>query len=235
MHVFEFVVGQVLPYVTLAILILGLVYRIRRWHKAAVANLALYPAASNKWELRRKILAEVLLFSTFRKEHQALWTQTWVFHVMLLAIIVGHSRLITDWPLRVLLGMEQGTVDTMSAWVGGACGIVAMFAGLTLLVRRLSVRRVREISTSEDYAVIVLLLAVLITGNSMRFASHFDIAVAQAYFASLVTFGTIQVPQNSMFLLHLFLVQVLLIYLPFGKFLHIPGIFYSKALIAKDY
>jgi hypothetical protein len=30
-------------------------------------------------------------------------------------------------------------------------------------------------------------------------------------------------------------VQLLLIYLPFGKLLHIPGIFYSKPLLAKDY
>jgi nitrate reductase gamma subunit len=38
-----------------------------------------------------------------------------------------------------------------------------------------------------------------------------------------------------MFLLHYLLVQILLIYLPFGKLLHIPGIFFSKPLMAKDY
>jgi nitrate reductase gamma subunit len=143
--------------------------------------------------------------------------------------------LITDWPLRVMLGMPEGAVDTLSAWAGGVAGAVAMLACLLLLIRRMTVRRVREASTSEDFFVMVLLVLILGTGNLMRFYVHFDVSLAQAYFASLFTFGPVQVPGDPTFLLHFFLVQVLLIYLPFGKLLHIPGVFYSKALVARDY
>lgn len=233
--VLETLIARVLPFVTLAVLIVGLAYRIRKWQKAPVANMALYPAASSKGGLWRKVLGEVVFFSSFRKESTTLWLQTWVFHIALALIILGHTRLITDWPLRVLLGMPEETVGAMSAWAGGICGVVAMIACITLLIRRVSMQRVREISTGEDYTVMLLLLAILVTGNIMRFYTHFEIGDAQTYFATLFTFVAIKVPADSLFLLHYFLVQVLLIYLPFGKFLHIPGVFYSKALIARDF
>jgi nitrate reductase gamma subunit len=235
MDALEMLIGVVLPYAVIAVLVLGLIYRIRRWQKAAVANLAIYPSASSKGQLWRKVLGEVLLFKTFRKEHKGLWAQTWFLHTFLLLIVLGHTRLITDWPLRVVLGMPADAVDTLSAWAGGIAGAVALVACVLLLVRRMAVRRVREASTSEDFFVMVLLMAILITGNVMRFITHFDITLAQAYFASLFTLRPVQVPGDPMFLLHFFLVQVLLVYLPFGKLLHIPGVFYSKALVARDY
>jgi nitrate reductase gamma subunit len=230
------VVGKVLPFVTLIALVVGLTYRIRRWQKAAVANMALYPGASpNRSTMWRRVLSEIVLFSTFRKEHRDLWSKTWIFHGALVLIVLGHSRLFTDWPLRVLLGMSEHQVHLLSAWSGGILGIAAMVTCLMLLYRRLTVQRVREISTGEDYLVMILLALVLITGNVMRFLTHFDVTVAQTYFASLFTFTAIQVPADRMFLLHYLLVQILLIYLPFGKLLHIPGIFFSKPLMAKDY
>jgi nitrate reductase gamma subunit len=235
MQLVEILIGVVLPYVTLLILVVGLFYKIRKWQKAGVANLAIYPAASSKGRLWRKILSEVLLFSTFRKEHKALWSQTWVFHAMLLLIIMGHTRLITDWPLRVLLGMSEDSVNTLSSWTGGIAGILATITCLFLIFRRFTVQRVREASTGEDYIVMMLLLLILITGNIMRFYTHFDIALARTYFATLFSFQPVQVPGDPMFLLHFFLVQLLLIVLPFGKLLHIPGVLYSKALVAKDF
>jgi len=229
-------VGKILPYVTIIVLAVGLVYRIRRWKKAAVANMALYPAASkSSAEMWKKVLGEVFMFSSFRRENQRLWWSTWLFHAALVLIIVGHSRLISDWPLRVLLGMSEGAVDMLSAWSGGAVGVIVLATLISLGWRRLSVRRVREISSGEDFGLLLLLLAIVITGNSLRFVGHFDITVAQAYFASLLTPTAIQVPASPMFLLHLGLVQVMLMYLPFGKLLHVPGVFFSKPLLAKDF
>jgi len=235
MNAMKLIIGEVLPFVTLAVLVLGLGYRIRRWHKAAVANMALYPAAANRKDLWKKVLGEVFLFRSFRKEHAGLWWQTWPFHVAIALIVLGHTRLITDWPLRVLFGMSAESVDTFSAWAGGFAGIVAMATCLFLLIRRFSVRRVSEISSGEDYIVVLLLLAIIVTGNIMRFVTHFDMALAQTYFATLFSFQPTQVPHDPTFLLHSLLAQILLIYLPFGKLLHIPGVFYSKPLIVKDF
>ena len=235
MQIFELLIGKIMPFVTLAILIVGLVYRVSRWQKAAVGNIALFPSASSRGSLFTKVIAEVVFFKSFRNEDRALWIRTWLFHASLLLIILGHTRLITDWPLRVLLGLSADTVHAISAWGGGICGVVALVTCLALLNRRFALQRVREISTGEDYYVLILLLFILITGNALRFFAHFDIAVAQAYFTTLFSSRPTLVPHDPLFLLHFFLVQLLLIYLPFGKFLHIPGIFYSRTLLAKDY
>jgi len=235
MQVFELIIGKLLPFATLAILIGGLLYRLSRWQRAAAGNIALYPSAATRWRLFWKVLGEVALFSSFRQENQALWKRTWPFHVSLVLILLGHTRLVTDWPLRVLFGLSAGTVSAISAWGGGICGVVAMVACLLLLTRRFGIRRVREISTGEDYGVLILLLFILMTGNAMRFFAHFEIAEVQLYFRTLFSTAPTQVPHDPLFLLHFLMVQLLLIYFPFGKFLHVPGVFYSRTLLAKDY
>lgn len=236
MQLFEFLIGRLLPFITLVVFLVGITYRISRWQRAAVANIALFPQASSRGQLFKKVLGETVFFSSFRQENNALWKRTWIFHTALLLIILGHTRLFTDWPLRVLMGLSEGTVHALSAWAGGICGVLALVTCILLLNRRFALQRVREISTGEDYLVLFLLLFILLTGNALRFLTHYDITVAQAYFASLFSFrGEVLVPQDPLFLLHFLLVQLLIMYLPFGKFLHIPGIFYSRTLLAKDY
>ncbi len=235
MEAFEFLIGKIMPFFTLAVLILGLIYRVGRWQRAAAGNIALFPSAAGRWQLFKKVLGEVILFSSFRKENQALWRRTWIFHLSLGLIILGHTRLIADWPLRVLLGLPAETVQALSAWGGGICGVVALACCLLLLGRRFGIPRVREISSGEDYSVLILLLFILLTGNGLRFFTHYDITQVQLYFSTLFSSSETMVPHDPLFLLHFLLVQLLLIYLPFGKFLHVPGIFYSRTLLAKDY
>lgn len=234
MQMVEILIGRVLPFVTLAVFVLGLVWRLRRWSRAPVANVALYPAASNQSELIKKVLGEVAWFSSLRHDNRELWRKTWAFHATLIVILVGHLRLMFAWP-DGLLGVAMGPegIDQLSKWAGGAFGIVALVACIMLLTRRLFRPRVREISSGEDFGVLILLLCILMTGNGLRFLMHYDVGVTRAYFASF--FLGSEAPQNPQFLLHFFFVQLLLMYLPFGKFLHIPGVFYSKALLAKDY
>jgi nitrate reductase gamma subunit len=70
-----------------------------------------------------------------------------------------------------------------------------------------------------------------VTGDILRFGTHFDLNQTREYFAGLVTFQSVAVPSNPYFLLHFFLGQVLIMWIPFSKFLHIPGVFYSKSLL----
>ncbi|MEW5984184.1 MAG: respiratory nitrate reductase subunit gamma [Acidobacteriota bacterium] len=235
MELVQILVGRVMPPVTLVLLVAGLAYKVRKWQKAPVANLAVYPAAQSSREMWKKVLRETFLFSSFRRQNRQFWSQTWVFHASLAVIFIGHSRLITDWPLRVLLGLSEESVNSISSWGGGVFGVVALGACVMLMSRRLTIPRVREISSAEDFGTLILLAAILASGNVMRFVTHFDIVEAQRYFATLFSLQATQVPADSWFLLHSFLVQALLIYLPAGKLLHLPGIFYSRALIGKDY
>jgi nitrate reductase gamma subunit len=103
-----------------------------------------------------------------------------------------------------------------------------------LLFRRLTVERVKEISDAEDYFTLILILAIIITGDLMRFITHFDLALSREYFSALFTFQKATLPADQVFLLHYFLGQVLIIYIPFSKFLHIPGVFLSKSIIYQE-
>jgi len=225
-------IGVFLPYLTVVVFLVGIVYRIRKWNKAAVGKMTLFPAPATASEMWKQILKEVLVFRQLFDGNKSLWAGTWVFHAALILILIGHSRELTDYPwLGTALGMSNANVNSMSNIVGGAAGVVILAMGIYLLFRRLTMQRVREISDTDDYVSLCLILAIIITGDILRFGTHFDLNQTREYFAGLVTFQAVTVPSNPYFLLHFFLGQVLIMWIPFSKFLHIPGVFYSKSLI----
>jgi nitrate reductase gamma subunit len=176
----------------------------------------------------------LICFNSLFKGDRALWTGAWIFHVVLALIAFGHIRVFTDFPvLWAAVGLSKEGVDTMSATIGGIAGIVVMLAVGYLLLRRFAVERTREISGFTDYFSLLLLLAVIITGNSMRFGAHFDLNQTREYFWGLLTFSAAPVPASGMFLLHLLLAQLLIISIPFSKILHMGGFFFTHALIRR--
>jgi nitrate reductase gamma subunit len=228
-------VGEVLPYITLIVFLSGITHKILKWTKAAQGKMTLYPAASTPGEKWKRIVKEILIFENLFKGNKPLWAGTWVFHISLVLILIGHVRVVTDFPLLwQVLGMGKKDVDTLSTTLGGAAGLVILIMGIYLLFRRWAVQRVREISDKDDYFTLALILGIIITGDIMRFVTHFDLAQSREYFVALFTFKSVAVPGDPAFLLHFFLGQLLIIYIPFSKFLHIPGTFYSKSIIYQE-
>ena len=78
---------------------------------------------------------------------------------------------------------------------------------------------------------LILILAIIVTGDAMRFFSEVDLAETRAYFYGLITFTSLKMPQNNWFLLHFLTGQLLIMYMPFSKLLHFGGIFFSQSLI----
>jgi nitrate reductase gamma subunit len=140
----EFVVCKVMPYLTISIFILGIAYRIGKWNKAKVAKMTLFPAPASQGDKWKRILKEALIFRGLLEGNRPLWTGTGVFHAALALIIVGHSRVFTDFPLIWnALGLDKTHMDTLSYVMGGVAGLVIMATALYLLFRRLSVQRVK--------------------------------------------------------------------------------------------
>jgi nitrate reductase gamma subunit len=133
--------------------------------------------------------------------------------------------------------MSESSIQLMSTGVGGAAGIVVPVTELLLLIRRFTIKRVRDITGYGDIFALVLVGAILVTGNIMRFgAEHFDLAAAREYFAALATFNGISeatVLDNNVFLIHMGLALLLVMYIPFSKILHFGGIFFTHQLIRK--
>ena len=138
-----------------------------------------------------------------------------------------------DFPaLWAALGINA---DQMSSAFGGAAGIIILITAVFLLIRRLTTQRVKEISNFSDYFAILLVTAILLTGNAMRFGEHFELEQTRLYFSQLFTlsFAGMTFPQSGMFMLHFFLVQLLIMYIPFSKILHFGGVFFTQAAIQK--
>ncbi len=231
MEGFSYVVGVSLPPLTFVVFLAGLAYRLFEWRKLALPKMTLYPApepgAKTFWGVLKATFFSPGLF----KADKFLWAGAWVFHAALALIIIGHVRVATDFPaLWAALGINP---DVMSATVGTSAGIIILAATVLLTFRRLTIPRVQEITQAGDYLALILLLAVILSGNAMRFQGHFDLNLTREYFTGLFRFQFPLPPLNGWFLTHFLFSQVLLLYLPFSKFLHLGGIFFTQTALQR--
>jgi nitrate reductase gamma subunit len=225
-----------LPYLTVLVFILGMGYRLYVWAKTPQpGKMTLFPAPPPGSGTTWGIIKSSLFFPGLFRGDRNLWIAAWVFHAALALIILGHLRVFTSLFDRIMTGMGI-EVDSLSATSGGAAGIVILITAIWLFLRRFGIRRVREISNVSDFFALVLVLAIIVTGDVMRFGAHFDLNVTRAYFAHLFTFSYagMVIPASGAFWTHFILVQLLIMYIPFSKILHFGGIFFTHSLIQKS-
>lgn len=235
----KFIVAVLLPYIALVVFVVGMIWRFRLWKKLPSPAITLFPAPPDEGANTRNTIKEVLLFPSLFKGDRLLWVCAWVFHVVLALILLGHLRVFTNVDgILLALGMSEESIRTMSAGAGGAAGVMILAALVLLLVRRLAIPRVREITGAADYLALLLIAATVITGNMMRFGpEHFDLAQTRVYFAGLATFGNVlstAALDNNVFLVHMCLALLLIICMPFSKLLHFGGVFFTHQLIRKN-
>jgi nitrate reductase gamma subunit len=225
------IVGVILPPVTFVVFVAAMLSRFWTWKKLPQPGMTLFPTSSKG--TTTGVLKETLFFPSLFRSDRFLWAISWLFHAMLALIVIGHLRVVTDFPwLWSALSIDA---DTMSAVVGGAAGVMILLMLILLIARRFATPRVREISSSGDYFAVFLILAIVLTGNAMRFVGHFDLAMSRQYFASLITLQwPVMVPENGWFLAHLLLAQTLLIYMPFSKIMHFGGVFFTQAALKRS-
>ena len=238
MEAVRFIVGVVLPYIAIIVFLVGMGHRILNWKKLASPPMTLYPPGSEKGTKTSNILKEAFLFRSLFKGDRLLWALAWAFHVVLALICLGHFRVVMNVDAMLMkLGMSEEAISGMSSTVGGAAGILIFLAAILLLLRRLSIARVKEITGGGDYAILMLIAAIIVTGNLMRFGGeHFDLGVTHSYFAGLATFSVGSAAaalQNGVFVVHLGMALVLIMLIPFSKVLHLGGTFFTQHLIRK--
>ena len=98
---------------------------------------------------------------------------------------------------------------------------------LGLLARRIFVARVKYISAPSDYLMLVLILAIGLTGLAMKFITHTDIIAVKEFMLGLMYLDIQPMPTDGLFIAHLSLVISLMLVFPFSKLLHAPGLFFS--------
>jgi nitrate reductase gamma subunit len=206
-------------YFAAAVLIIGLALRIRLYAKTpAPLRIPTMPAPLTGAGVIGRMFFEVTLFRSLFKANKWTWIFGWLFHAALLLVLLRHLRYFTD-PVWSWVAVVQ-PLGTYAAFV--------MIVGLAgLWARRFLVDRVRYISAPSDHLMLALLIAIGVTGLSMKYVAATDIVALKAFFLGLMYFDWQPIPTDTMLLLHLSLVASLMIIFPFSKLLHAPGVFFS--------
>ncbi|UCC81695.1 MAG: sulfate reduction electron transfer complex DsrMKJOP subunit DsrM [Gemmatimonadota bacterium] len=158
-----------------------------------------------------------------------LWAAALAMHWSMLIILLRHLRLFTNPVPFFVTALERADgfmeVGLPVFFITTVLFVVAL---AYLLYRRLANGQVRYISLVGDYFPLFLLLGIGVSGFWLRHLDKTDIASVKAMTLGLVRFAPV-VPESisPLFYGHLFLVCVLLAYLPFSKLAHMAGVFLS--------
>ena len=208
-----------LLYAAVAVCVGGLAWKIRDYARTpAPLKIPTTPAPTTRAGVALRLLREVVFFESLFKSNLWTWALGWLFHAGLALVLVRHLRYFVE-PVWAWLAFLQ----PFGVYAG-----FAMAAGLAgLVVRRIAVARVRYISTPSDYLMLVLLLAIALTGLAMKYVAHTDVVAVKAFCLGLLYFDWRPLPADGLVYAHLALVALLMLIFPFSKLLHAPGIFFS--------
>ena len=209
----------VLFYAATAIVVVGVALKMRVYARTpAPLKIPTTPAPTTTGGVVLRLTREVVFFESLFKGSKWTWLFGWLFHASLLLVLLRHLRYFQD-PVWAPIVFVQ--------FFGTYAGLT-MVAGLAgLWARRLLVDRVRYISTPSDHLHLALLIAIGLSGLTMRFVAHTDIVAVKAFMLGLMRLSIQPLPADPLLLLHLTLVALLLIIFPISKLLHAPGLFFS--------
>ena len=225
-------IAWILPYFTMAIFLGGVALKAIEWLLRAMSvKWALYPTPPSRTGRFTSLLLEVFTLQSLSRGSKQLWIGALTFHAALALIILGHIRVVSAYPDYLMKQAGITSIDTLSLAAGGAAGLAIVLATFYLLARRISLPYVREISDASDYMDIILLMAVFLSGNYMRFFSHVTLDDTRAFFMSLASFTPKPPPGDPAFIIHFFLAQIFLMYLPFSKLMHFIGLVINHRIV----
>lgn len=256
--------GVIVPYIAVAIFVVGVVYRIVNWANSAVP--LKIPTTSGQaksfpfikrtiydrfdspytwWETAGRMLLEIFLFRSLlkntryyldrvsQKDARWLWLFGILFHYSLLLVLIRHSRFFLQ-PVPSFVEMLSDIeafkgVFVPQVYVSGLAIVAALFL---LWLRRIFLSRERTLSLPSDHFVLILLLAITISGNLMRYFFKVDLEAVKDLLMNLMTFNIAKAVQvantiEPVFYVHFVLASFLLAYFPFSKLMHAGGVFFT--------
>ncbi|SBW10063.1 Hdr-like menaquinol oxidoreductase cytochrome b-like subunit [uncultured delta proteobacterium] len=208
---------------------------------------AKFEAPASTLEVAGRMVLEVFLFrSLFRNTRAEMrdtpegprliyWSSKWLwvfallFHYAFLVIFIRHFRFFIE-PVPICLQAVEffDSIMAVGSPVLFQSDPVIVAALLFLFLRRLYDPKLRYISLLGDYFPLFLLLAVALSGISLRYWTKVDIASVKVLTMGLVTFSpTVPAGIGAAFYVHMAFVASLLIYFPFSKLMHAGGVLLS--------
>jgi nitrate reductase gamma subunit len=192
----------------------------------------------------KRMAMEVFLFrSLFRNDkanlgdqgrviygaNRFLWAGGLVFHWSLLIVAVRHLRFFLEPVPSAIIFLQKvdGLFDIAVPTV--LVTDFLLIVALTYLVaRRVVTPQIRYLSLASDYFPLFLIGAIVMSGILMRNLFNVDLFAVKKLVTGIAGFQVVLPAEIGLiFYIHLFLVCVLLAYLPFSKLTHMAGVFFS--------
>jgi len=209
----------ILFYLATLLFVVGLFHRIRTYAVTpAPLKIPTTPAPTTTGGVVLRMTREVVLFESLFKANLWTWGLGWLFHTSMALVVLRH--------LRYFIEPVWGWVVFIQPF-GIYAGIAMLLCLCGLWARRLFVERIRYISTPSDHLMLLLFIAIAVSGLMMKFVAHTDVIAVKIFFQGLMHFSIQPLPADTILVLHLFSVVVLLVIFPFSKLLHAPGVFFS--------
>lgn len=189
-----------------------------------------YPGQDTGFKALKNMLSRVFLFSNAKNDPFIRYTSL-TFHWSLWIVILAHLDLVLS-PYLVSVGISEGTLENLGAYLGTSLAMVMVVAGFVLFYRRISDPYMRRISYASDYFSILLIVAIGISGIVMRFVlpPGFSYSSVSPFVFSLGGFAPINLPSSPQFVIHFVLTLTLFLYLPLSKLAH-PYSFFTSPTI----
>lgn len=212
---------HVLPWITYVIFVLGMVFVITKWFSGAPSVLTEKSEASIGRTIKSFFLNLIIQRRMLRKNPSSiiLWITCWLlFHIALFGILFGHLRGFHVWYASWFdwLASEHFLVKTLPYYVG----FVVLAGAVLLLLRRIVFAAPRAISTLGNYIVLVLVITVIVAGILMRVLPH----TAEAFAVTVPPGFTMYLddtPSLVWLTIHVFIGQIIFMYIPFSGLIHI--------------
>jgi nitrate reductase gamma subunit len=217
---YDFLVTK-LPYITILVFALGVIIRLNRWLSAP--REATQRKIDLVWGVKYVIL-DVILFRKQFKTDKAAWAVIFVFHMCIAGIMFGHMRGFNWWSASLFEPLGPGFEHFLLEGLPVLIGYVFIATQVVLLVRRAVFERKKLLSLPQDYIVLVLLLITSILGQGTRVIPPemippeiYDVV----FIPGLIVLHLEKVPNDLWFYMHVLSTQLLVMYIPFSKLVHI--------------
>lgn len=199
----------------------GSVFKI--WQRQYRPTIHLFPGRPRTKGLEwGRSIKGFLFFTGLWKRDKVLWLGSWLLHFGLALFALVHVRL--------FFSVGENTEHYFQQVALVSCYLMAG-SGVYLLLRRVVVKRVREITDFRDYFSELALLVFSLTALLVMLDGGIDGDDAVAYAVGLITFSPVAFEVSTWWMWHMLSVQVLLIIMPFSHLLHLGGIFLSRQFL----
>jgi nitrate reductase gamma subunit len=214
---------NILPWITYLIFSVGMIAQIIKWNSGAPSLATERKKNSLKDTLKIFILDFVIQRKMLKKNFKslALWVISWLtFHLPLAMILFGHLRGFGVWQVEWFTWLAPK--EFLKEILPFMTGLALLGGSFLLLIRRLLLKAPRSMSNLENYLVLFLVISVISAGDIMRLLPHSPEPLSFTIPPGF-TMNLDNTPSIIFLAFHGIIAQLIVMYLPFSKLIHMIG------------